>query len=160
MLEPDVRGVLLEISPSPPRRAVAVGAFYAIGGLSAWLAVGPSPPALFAVLLMAVAILALLAGEALRRATRRHILLTEEGLADSEGIMLARWDEMAALERGAFAMKPSNGFLLIRRTPGPRGWVPGVWWRLGRRVGVGGVLSRQPTRFLAEQIEQRLAGGG
>jgi hypothetical protein len=29
-------------------------------------------------------------------------------------------------------------------------WVPGLWWRIGKRVGVGGVTPSQPARYMAE----------
>jgi hypothetical protein len=57
-------------------------------------------------------------------------------------------------------MKPSNGFTVVMETKQPRAWAPGLWWRVGRRVGVGGVTGASQTKFMAEQIALRLAQGG
>jgi hypothetical protein len=41
--------------------------------------------------------------------------------------VLARIDEIASLDRGTFAFKPSNGFLLRLSRKGTRVWRPGLW---------------------------------
>jgi hypothetical protein len=61
------------------------------------------------------------------------------------------------VERGAFALKPSNGFTLVMKHKSPRAWAPGIWWRTGYRVGVGGVTAAGQSRFMAEQIALMIA---
>ena len=107
---------------------------------------------------------ALTGAEAMRRATQYALILTDRALlevdADGQpGRVLATLDGIAAVERGTFAMKPSNGFLLRLEQPAGRVWAPGLWWRMGRRIGVGGVLSAPQTKAMAQIIEFRLAGG-
>jgi hypothetical protein len=156
MLEPDDRGVLMELAPSPGRRIFAVLTLYLLGMLLIGIVLADPPAAIWAVLLIGLGAAAIWAGEWLRRATAVSLALTVEGLFDSAGTVLARWDDIEKIERGAFALKPSNGFLLVLKAPGPRRWVPGVWWQIGRRVGVGGVMPMRPTRFMAEQIALKL----
>jgi hypothetical protein len=84
------------------------------------------------------------------------IELTETEIRTSNGEVLARMDEILAVDRGAFAFKPSNGFTLKLNTKKPRAWAPGLWWRFGRRVGVGGVTSAGQAKFMAEQIALRI----
>lgn len=74
-----------------------------------------------------------------------------------EGRILADLDQIVGVDRGALAFKPSNGFLLRLNTSGPRIWVPGVWWRSGKLVGVGGVLPAHQTKMVAEAISLALA---
>jgi hypothetical protein len=71
--------------------------------------------------------------------------------------VIARWDEIKRVERGALAFKPSNGFLLTLEQPQPRAWVPGLWWRVGRRVGIGGITPAGEGRYMADQIAFRLS---
>ena len=92
------------------------------------------------------------------RATAIEIILTNEGLFDSNGREIASMDQIARSERGAFAFKPSNGFLLTLETPGPRGWEPGIWWRLGKRVGIGGVIAANQSKLMSDIISAKLAG--
>ncbi|MEM8788140.1 MAG: hypothetical protein AAGE76_07750 [Pseudomonadota bacterium] len=86
------------------------------------------------------------------RATGRDLVLTKAGLFDSAGEPIAALDNIASVDRGFFALKPSNGFLLrLHGAPGRR-WVPGLWWRLGTRVGVGGATSGKAARDMADII--------
>ena len=86
------------------------------------------------------------------QATARDLILTRRGLYDSTGEELARIDDIVSVDRGFFAFKPSNGFLLRRKTPGPRRWLPGLWWRMGTRVGVGGATNGKAAREMADLI--------
>jgi hypothetical protein len=78
-------------------------------------------------------------------------------LTDSEGTVLARVEDIVAVNRGAFAIKPSNGFTLTLKNPAPRAWQPGLWWRLGRRVAVGGVTPGSQARPMADIIAVMVA---
>ena len=86
----------------------------------------------------------------MRRSTELTIELTRSELRDSSGTCIARIEDITAVERGLLAFKPSNGFMLKTRTPGPRVWRPGIWWRIGRRVGIGGVMPGHQTKAMAE----------
>ena len=87
-----------------------------------------------------------------------RIEMTPDEIRDSEGRILARIEEIAKIERGALAFKPSNGFMLRLKTSAPRAWVPGLWWRIGRSVGVGGVTPAHQSKTMAELIAMRLEG--
>lgn len=90
-------------------------------------------------------------------ATARGVALTQAGLADTTGLLICSFDQIAAVERGSFAFKPSHGFLVRLETPRPRYWAPGIWWRWGRRVGIGGILAGGQTKLMADLIAARLA---
>jgi hypothetical protein len=48
--------------------------------------------------------------------------------------------------------------MVIAKTRGAgRRWQPGLWWRLGKRVGVGGVAPGHQTKAMAQIIEALLA---
>ena len=61
------------------------------------------------------------------------------------------------MDRGTFAFKPSNGFLLRTATKQPRLWKPGLYWRMGRRIGVGGITRAAEAKLMADVIAVRLA---
>jgi hypothetical protein len=96
-------------------------------------------------------------GEGMRRATGHGLVLTERELRDSAGTVLARVEDMVSVDRGLFAFKPSNGFLLMTATRAERAWRPGLWWRFGRRIGVGGLAPARQTRAMAEIIATMIA---
>ncbi|WP_458791035.1 hypothetical protein [Yoonia sp. MH D7] len=157
MFQPDVTGVYARVSASNARRYFAFGVLYSLGGLLIYVAIARPVSLMGALALLALGCVVLILGERLRGATSREIMLTDTELRDSTGMVLARVDDIVAVERSAFAMKPSNGFTLVLREKAPRAWVPGMWWRIGRRVGVGGTTNAGPAKFMAEQIAFRIA---
>ena len=83
-------------------------------------------------------------------ATSGGLLVTEKGLEDSKGRVLARMDQIARVENGLLAMKPTNGFLLPLHPSAERGWAPGLWWCTGRIMGGGGVTNAGAAKAMAE----------
>ncbi|PRY25266.1 hypothetical protein CLV78_102443 [Aliiruegeria haliotis] len=159
--------ILAVISPSAPRRAMGIVLLCTLGGLLIYIALA-RPPAnfLLQVFLLLLGGATLTLSEALRRATAGRLELTKEVLRDSSGRIVARIEQVKRVDRGTFANKPSNGFLLrLNDSPDGNHWAPGLWWRLGRRVGVGGITSAAETKALAEilqmiAIERHLAQTG
>ncbi len=119
----------LSTSPTLPWRLFLLG----VGGLSLWLA------------------------DATRRATETSIVLTTDGLRSSDGEEIALLDQITAVKRGTFDLKPSNGFSVILKQPRTRRWQPGMWWAIGRRVGVGGVTPASQAKPMAMMLESLLA---
>jgi hypothetical protein len=143
---------------SAPRRVFGLAVMLALGGLVLFIAVTNPPADLpWRLFLLGLGLAALILAEAMRRATGRALHLTREGLFDSAGRELARIDNIEGIERGAFAIKPSNGFRLRLVAPAPRAWAPGVWWRVGRHLGVGGVTSAAQGKAMAEILTALLA---
>lgn len=145
--------VLAELHPSLARRIAGVGSLVALGALAGLLGVealqrSPVVGLGFFGLAGAAAFMA----QRLWRSTQTYIQLTHDGLHDSAGRVLARLDDIRSVERGPFAFKPPHGFAVKVSTPGPRTVVPGVWWRFGRRVGVGGTTPPSQARFMAEVL--------
>lgn len=150
---------LATLSASMPRRVLGAGGLVALGALLAWLALSGEEGVALAwrVLLLGMAALALLAGMRVWQATEHRVELREDGLYESTGRQLVRIADVASVDRGMFAFKPSNGFVLRLVHPAPRGWAPGLWWRMGRRVGIGGVTSSGEARAMADIISVMLA---
>lgn len=87
-----------------------------------------------------------------RRAGQLALELYEDGLFDSHGRLVARLADIASVDRGSFAFKPSNGFAIHLKRPGGPAWAPGLYWRYGTRVGVGGALRAAEARAFADRI--------
>ncbi|WP_353472867.1 hypothetical protein PVT71_02210 [Salipiger sp. H15] len=145
--------ILARASATGPRRLIGVGTLGGLGLLLLWLAV-TEPPAqiVWLVFLIVLGVAALWVAQVMWRATKRELLLTDEALTDSSGAVIARIENVAKVDRGAFALKPSNGFALTLKEPGARAWQPGLWWRTGRRVAVGGVTAARDTKPMADII--------
>ncbi|WGW03850.1 hypothetical protein [Tropicibacter oceani] len=149
---------LARIGASAPRRMIGVGALLGLGGLLLYVGLAtPMDSVLWQAVLVLFGLFALWASQMMWKATGIQLILTEEGLFEDTGTVLALMDEVAKVDRSPFAMKPSNGFLLILKEPRPRAWRPGLWWRIGRRVAVGGVTSGGHTKPMADIMTLRLA---
>lgn len=156
MFQPDEDGIYALVQASPARRIFAYGVLFLLGALVIYVTLVQPPALLWMVFMLGFGFVMLLQAERLRRATTHVIELTDTELRDSSGTVLARIDEIRSVARGTFALKPSNGFTLVLHSKKPRAWMPGLWWRLGRRVGVGGVTNAGQAKFMAERISMMI----
>ncbi len=148
--------VIATMQASALRRLFAYGAVFTLGAMLILLAF-LQPPALgWQLFLIVLGAAALIVAERLRRATQLGLILTEHELRDTAGQVLTPLDNITSVDRGAFAFKPSNGFVLRLRTAPGRAWAPGLWWRYATRIGVGGVTAAGPAKYMAEQIALRI----
>ncbi|MFZ1726565.1 MAG: hypothetical protein WBO29_04265 [Albidovulum sp.] len=144
---------LARISPSVFRRFFGVATLGSIGILLILIVFSRSPISFStALILLAAGVLALSLSVMFYRATQCGLVLTDEELTDTSGRLLAKVADIHRVERGFLAFRPSNGFSLLLKSAQPRAWVPGLWWRFGRRIGVGGIISGAEGRGLADMI--------
>lgn len=148
--------VLAVIAASPVRRWIGVGMLAGVAVFAFWIVLAGAPSLAWQVFLVLTGGAALWLAERMRRATEARLELTATELRDSSGVRLALVEEIETVERGALAFKPSNGFMIRTRTPGSRIWRPGLWWRMGRRIGVGGVTPGHQGKLMADIIAAML----
>lgn len=142
---------LARISASPPRRMIGVGALLGLGGLLIYMAMAtPMSSVVWQGVLLLFGAAALWGSQIMWTATGVELVLTEEGLMEDTGTVLALFEEIEKVDRSPFALKPSNGFVIILKEPKARAWRPGLWWRIGRRVAIGGVTSGGQTKPVAD----------
>ncbi|MBF9030210.1 hypothetical protein HKCCE3408_07370 [Rhodobacterales bacterium HKCCE3408] len=149
--------VIGRINPNPARRIAATGVSALLGVLLIYSVATFPPPSLAGIVfLLAIGLGSLWLSTVIWRATGRALELTREQLRETDGRQLCRVEEITKIERGFFAFKPASGFALILSEPKPRVWAPGLWWRSGRRVMVGGATGGAEARAVAELIEVML----
>lgn len=150
--------ILARITASPVRRWFGVCVLLALALAVLSIAFTPEEVALTRRLPLTLLGLAVAgAGLALYRATALALELTPQGLRDSSGRMIAPMEQILGVDRGTFAFKPSNGFVL--KLGAKYGLVlrPGLYWRIGKRAGIGGVLQGAETKQMADIIAVILA---
>ncbi|EET49150.1 hypothetical protein [Thalassobium sp. R2A62] len=148
---------LATLTASAPRRIFACAVLISLGAMLVYLAFSTAPSFGWRIFLLAFGAGVLWIAERLRRATLMVITFDETGVWDNTGEMIAETDDIQAVERGVFAMKPSNGFTLVLKNRQKRRWAPGMFWQSGRRVGVGGVTAAGAAKFMAERIATEIA---
>lgn len=150
---PDPSRSLARLEASGPRRIIGAAVLAMLGAFLIYLALWHPPQSLaLRVFLVGFGAFALFGCVRLWHCTLVTLELTATELREEGGRVLARVDQITDVSRGAFAFKPSNGFSLTLKSPGGFVWAPGLWWRVGRRIGVGGVTSAAPARVMAETI--------
>lgn len=149
--------VLATVTASIGRRFLGVASLWILAFVLVYVSLFETPALGWRLFLLGAGLGAFWMGERVRLASQLSLELTDEELRDSAGTVLARIDNIRAMDRGMFAFKPSNGFLLTLKTRETRVWKPGVWWRFGRRVGVGGMTPGAQTKFMAEMISAMIA---
>lgn len=149
--------VLARVAASAVRRFIGIGMLAFLGVMVIYVAIATPPDLSWQIFLIAVGIVALMMANTMRVSTALALELTKDELRDSAGEVLARCEDIVSIDRGAFAFKPSNGFMLRTGTAAPRKWRPGLWWRIGRRIGVGGMTPGRQTKYMSEIIAVMLA---
>ncbi len=151
-------GPLARLPASAPRRVLAGLILSALALLLLWIAVAVPAGAGWRLAMGAAGGLVGSALCAMWSGTRGALELREEGLVLPNGRLLAAMAEIRGVDRGMFAMKPSNGFVLRLASARRPAWVPGLYWRFGRRLGVGGITEAGASRAMADILSIRLAG--
>lgn len=149
--------VIATIHASPGRRFLGLTCMGGLAFLLFWVAFATPPSLEWQIFLLVLGGTSLWLTMRMYRATALSIELTEREVRDSSGTVIAAFDDIAALDRGFFAFKPSNGFLMKTKGKGPAAWQPGLWWRLGNRIGVGGMTPGSQAKAMAEIIAIKLA---
>lgn len=153
--------IISTLKPSPARRILASGASAGLGLVLLWLLVsqpGREPMLLIGLLTMS----ALCFGFAVVtwRATAKGLILTDDVLREDQGRVLFQLADVARIERSLLGWKPAGGFAVVTTTPKPRAWVPGLWWRAGRRVMIGGATNGGEAKAMADLMQAELIRQG
>lgn len=149
--------VLATVQASTGRRIIGIGMLCALSAIVIYVAITSPPALVWQIFLIAMGAGCLMIANSVYKATGSALELTQEELRDTTGTVLARLEDVVSIDRGAFAFKPSNGFLLRLSKSHAREWRPGLWWRGGKRVGVGGMTPGRQTKYMSDIIAVMLA---
>ena len=156
---PDTDTVLATARASAGRRLIGLVSLGFLGVFLIYVAFTSTPGLGWQLFLLVIGGGAIWMADFMRRSTAGTIELTAAVLRSSDGTLIARVEDIEHIDRGVFAFKPSNGFLLRtkKETGAETVWRPGLWWRMGRRIGVGGMTPGNQTKYMAEIISTMIA---
>lgn len=149
--------VLATVHASTGRRVLGLTSLGMLGVLLIYIAFAQPPSVIWQVFLIGVGVASLWVTDKMRRATSSWIELTPTEIRDADGTVIALVADVQSMDRGMFAFKPSNGFLLRTTSATPREWRPGLWWRVGKRIGIGGMTPGHQTKFMSEVLSALMA---
>ncbi|MCP5087653.1 MAG: hypothetical protein GY952_12720 [Rhodobacteraceae bacterium] len=146
--------ILAKLEPSLGRRWFGVVLLTLVGVLLLYVCFFHPPQVLAGKIgLLVIAVGFLWQAQWNLRVTKTGLVLTREGLFDNDGKQICALYNMMEIDRGLFAFKPSNGFLIRLHEAEPNAWAPGLYWRLGRRLGIGGATKAVQAKAMAELLE-------
>jgi hypothetical protein len=149
--------VIGTVSASMGRRVLGIMSLTLLGVMLIYVCFTQPPAVLGQFILLLTGGGALWIADKMRRATSTVIEMTATELRDTSGVLICTIDDIESIDRGFFAFKPSNGFLLKTKTAGTHTWRPGLWWRAGRRIGIGGMTPGNQTKFISEILAATIA---
>jgi hypothetical protein len=152
--------ILAVVEATPARRVIGVAMLGMLGALLLYVALNATPGLGALLFLIVCGCGSLWLSVRLWQSTLDRVELTEEELRTGSGEVIARVEDIESVDRGFFAFKPSNGFVVTLKQRSPRAWNPGLWWRLGRRVGVGGVTPGVQGKGMADMLSGLIAVRG
>lgn len=144
--------VLVVARPTPLRRFIALGTLNGLGAVTLVMALSQSAAVYGSGLLFVTGGLSLGMAEVIRRSTARGVELTRAALRETDGAIIAQTADVVRVDRGVMAIKPTNGFVFQTRAAERRNWRFGIWWRVGRHVGIGGMLPPPQTKVMADTL--------
>lgn len=153
----DENEVLAVVRASTGRRVLGIASLALLGVMLIYIAFSQPPAVGWQLFLLIIGGGALWCAQAMWRATASSVELTPLMLRDADGTVIAMVADIDGMDRGFFAFKPSNGFLLRTTQKAPRLWRPGLWWRTGRRIGIGGMTPGSQTKFMSEVLAAMMA---
>lgn len=151
---PDHPETLIELRVTAMRRYAGVAVLLGLGCVLVYVALNRAPGPALQALMAAGGIAAFYGARGVWRATSSAVVLSAEGLHDADGTPIAPLDLIEKVDGGFLAFRPSNGFTVRLRTAQPTGWRPGLWWRYGTRIGIGGMTPRQPGKMMAAALNE------
>lgn len=148
--------VIISLKTSTPRGWFGLVTLGVLGVLLIYLGVTLNADLLGRVFVIVLGGFTLYGVSQMYRALQTTLELTRDELREANGTVIAKIADVQSLDRGMFAFKPSNGFILrLTSAPGFY-WRPGLCWRVGKRVGIGGVTHAPQTKAMAEVITSLL----
>ena len=149
--------MIAQLKSSPVRRGLALFVMMLLGFLLLYLVITTDGALFQKVFLVIMVSIILWMARAMQLGTKGYIELRATGLFFEDGRILAPIDDIIRVERGAFAFKPSNGFVVSLKQKTERAWVPGLYWKFGSRIGIGGVTVPSDAKFMADTLAVLIA---
>ena len=74
------------------------------------------------------------------------------GLFNIDGSVICEIDDIERIDVSPYTFKSANGFIVILKTKSSFKSIPGLYWRLGKRLSIGGLVSKNESKFLSQTL--------
>ena len=88
----------------------------------------------------------------LKRYSKIGFLINQSGLFNLDGSIICKMDDIERIDISPYTFKSANGFIVILKTKSSFNLTPGLYWRLGKRISIGGLVSKSESKFLSQTL--------
>ena len=107
-------------------------------------------------LLPIIVILAFWFKNFLKKYSKVGFLINEQGLFNLDKSPICKMHEIDRVDASPYTFKSANGFIIILKTKNSFESVPGLYWKVGKRISIGGLVSKNESKFLSGLLLQFL----
>ena len=87
------------------------------------------------------------------------LIINDRGFFNLDETIICRMDDIESVDISPYTFKSANGFIIHLKTKHPFKAVPGLYWQAGKRVSVGGLVSKSESKFLSGTLSEFLLPG-
>ena len=88
----------------------------------------------------------------LKRFSKVGFLINQSGLFNLDGSIICEIGDIEKIDVSPYTFKSANGFIVILKTKTSFKSIPGLYWRLGKRLSIGGLVSKTESKFLSQAL--------
>ena len=88
----------------------------------------------------------------LKRYSKVGFLINQSGLFNLDGSIICEIGDIEIIDVSPYTFKSANGFIVILKTKNSFKLIPGLYWRLGKRLSIGGLVSKTESKFLSQAL--------
>ena len=85
----------------------------------------------------------------LKRYSNVGFLINDTGLFNLDETIVCKMSDIARVDVSPYTFKSANGFIVLLKTQSSFKSIPGLYWRLGKRISIGGLVSKNESKFLS-----------
>ena len=78
--------------------------------------------------------------------------INESGLFNLDDTLICRIKDIERVDVSPYTFKSANGFIIYLKTRSAFKFVPGLFWQVGRRISIGGMISKSESKYLSNTL--------
>ena len=78
--------------------------------------------------------------------------INESGLFNLDGTLICSITDIERVDVSPYTFKSANGFIIHLKTRRAFKFVPGLFWQIGRRISIGGMISKSESKYLSNTL--------
>ena len=78
--------------------------------------------------------------------------INESGLFNLDNTLICSITDIESVDVSPYTFKSANGFIIHLKAKRTFKFVPGLFWQIGRRISIGGMISKSESKYLSNTL--------